>query len=320
MHRTKCAKLITNVVAKAYHEELIEELREVKFSLLIDESTDVSVSKLLCLCVKFYSTKENVVKTEFLALLQITSATGENLFKVISEYFAEVNVDLANCVGFSSDGANNVCGTYNSVLSRLKQTSPGVIFVKCTCHSLALCAEYAFKKLPSNLEYMLGEVARWFKCSTLRRDEFEQIFTVMNDEYVQPSKFITPSTTRWLVKGKCIFSILTQWDELTAYFSVINDKDKNYHARVLCEMFADRRNFLYFTFVLPIIQDFEKVNAAFQASNVNPGKVFEDLHHLHSSLLMRLYKDGSSDSTILPLHQVDLGVKFERELNNWKKN
>ena len=124
LHRTKCAKLITNVVAKAYHEELIEELRGVKFSLLIDESTDVSVSKLLCLCVRFYSTKENVMKTEFLALLQITSATGENLFKVISEYFAKIDVELANCIGFSSDGANNVCGTHNSVLSRLKQVAP----------------------------------------------------------------------------------------------------------------------------------------------------------------------------------------------------
>ncbi|KAK3896263.1 hypothetical protein Pcinc_000007 [Petrolisthes cinctipes] len=140
----------------------------------------------------------------------------------------------------------------------------------------------------------------------------------MNDEFVQPSKFITPSTTRWLVKGKCIFSILTQWDELKAYFDVINDKDKNYHARVLCEMLADCRNFLYLTFVLPIIQDFEKVNAAFQASNTNPIKVFEDLQQLHKSLLVRLYEGGSTNSGILPLDQIDLGVKFDRELMKMK--
>lgn len=30
LHRTKCAKLITNVVGKSYYEELIEELRESK--------------------------------------------------------------------------------------------------------------------------------------------------------------------------------------------------------------------------------------------------------------------------------------------------
>lgn len=261
------------------------------------------------------------MKTEFLSLLQITSATGEALFKVISDLFAEIDVSLANCIGFASDGANNVCGVHNSVLSRLKQVTPHVIFVKCTCHSLALCAEHAFKKLPSNLEFLLAEVARWFKCSTLRREEFKQIFKVMNDELLQPSRFITPSTTRWLVKGKCIFSILSQWEELKAYFAVINDKDKNYHARVLCEMLADCRNFLYLTYVLPIIQDFEKVNAAFQASNANPVKVFEDLMQLHKSLQVRLYggETGATNSEILPLDMIHLGVKFERELLN-KKN
>lgn len=202
---------------------------------------------------------------------------------------------------------------HTTVLSRLKKVALGVIFIKCTCHSLALCAEHAFKKLPSNLEYILGEIARWFRCSTLRREEFLQFFHVMNDEYFQPSRFITPSTTRGLVKGKRIFSILTQWDELKAYFSVISDKDRNYHDRVLNEMLADYHHFLFMTFVLPIIQEFKKVNAAFQATNANPVRVFKDLRQLQSSLVMRLYEGGSSVSSVLPLDKIDFGVKFEKE-------
>ena len=263
--------------------------------------------------MKFFSTKENILKTEFLTLLQITSATGESIFKAIGDFFANIKVDLANCIGFGSDGASNVRGAHNFVLSCLKNISPGITFIKCTCHSLALCAEYAFKKLPSNLDYMLAEVARWFKCSTLRREDFQAVFNAMNDEYIHPTKFITPSTTRWLVKGKCIFSILSQWHELTAYFSVINE-DRNYHARVLNEMLADSRNFLYLTFVLPIIQDFEKVNSAFQATNADPAKVFEDLRQLHKSLLIRIYVGGSSESDLLPLEKIDFGVKFEQEV------
>ena len=119
----------------------------------------MSVSKLLCLCVKFYSCKENVIKTEFLALLQITSATGESIFNAIKDLFAKIEVNLENCIGFSSYGASNVCG--GLVLSRLKNVSPGITYIKCTC--LALYAEYVFKKLPYNLQYMLAEVARWLK-------------------------------------------------------------------------------------------------------------------------------------------------------------
>ena len=97
-------------------------------------------------------------------MIEVTSTTGES-FHQVSMYFQKINVDLANCVGFSSDGASNVCGALNSVLSRLRTVSPMFVFVKCTCHSVALCVTYAFKKPPSNLDYLLSEVARWSKCS-----------------------------------------------------------------------------------------------------------------------------------------------------------
>ena len=80
LHRTKCSKLITNVVARAFSEELVDELKCSKFSLMIDESTDVSVKKILCLCVKHYSKSAKEMKTEFLDLIEVISATGENLF------------------------------------------------------------------------------------------------------------------------------------------------------------------------------------------------------------------------------------------------
>ena len=173
--------------------------------------------------------------------------------------------------------------------------------MKCTCHGLALCAQYAFRKLPSNLDYLLSEVARWFKCSIIRRSEYQYIFKTMANESVPQGKFITPSNTRLLVKGKCIFSIVTNWDELYAYFSVISTKD--YHARVLHEMLADKRNYLYLVFALPIIQDIEKVNAAFQATNADDVKVLEDLKYLRQSIANRVYvRDSniSQNSNILP--------------------
>lgn len=119
-------------------------------------------------------------------------------------YLRDNDIDICSCTGFSSDGANNVCGVNNSVLSTLGEKVSNVIFVKCTCHSLALCCEHAFKKLPANLDYLLSEIARWFKLSSLRKEQFKEIFHVMNSDYIQPTRFITLSNTRRLVKGKCI--------------------------------------------------------------------------------------------------------------------
>lgn len=100
-------------------EELVSELKTTRYSLLIDESTDVVGSKHLCLCVRYYSEKKSYIKTEFLALIPVTVTTGAALYVAIINYLKDNDIDICNCIGFSSDGANNVCGVNNSVLSRL---------------------------------------------------------------------------------------------------------------------------------------------------------------------------------------------------------
>ncbi|KAJ8409887.1 hypothetical protein AAFF_G00209280 [Aldrovandia affinis] len=81
--------------------------------------------------------------------------------------------------------------------------------------------ERAFEKLPSNLGYLLSEVPKWFSKSTLRREAFNNLFQVMdanNDRRGTPKPFQKMSTTRWLVRGKVIYSLLVNWHELKAFF------------------------------------------------------------------------------------------------------
>lgn len=53
MKRTKCTDIVTKV-GGVISEDLVSDLRQHKFSLIIDESTDVSATKCLTLIVKFY--------------------------------------------------------------------------------------------------------------------------------------------------------------------------------------------------------------------------------------------------------------------------
>lgn len=139
LHRTKCMCLIKNVVSVALFEELLEDIRGAKYSLLIDESTDISVTKHLCLCIRYFS-----LATAFLVIIPVVSTTGQSLFDAICEFLNASDIDIKNCIGLGSDGANNVSGETNSVFSRFRALNPNITFIKCTCHSLALCAEKAF--------------------------------------------------------------------------------------------------------------------------------------------------------------------------------
>lgn len=52
MSRTKCSLVVSKILAKTETDELSEELRKSLFSVLVDESTDVSNTKNMCILVR----------------------------------------------------------------------------------------------------------------------------------------------------------------------------------------------------------------------------------------------------------------------------
>ena len=57
LKRTKCVNIIKNVLAPVIREEIILELQNKPFSILLDESTDISNTKLLCILVRYVHKK-----------------------------------------------------------------------------------------------------------------------------------------------------------------------------------------------------------------------------------------------------------------------
>ena len=321
LHRTKCACLITNVIAPSLKDQLIVDLKGKKYTLIIDESTDVSIHKHLCLLVRFFCEREHCIQTRFLELVPILDAKAENIFSIIEERIAAHGQVLINCIGLGVDGAATMVGKNNSVWTRIVAASPHCVLMKCICHSLALCIEHAAGKLPSNIGYILSEIPHWFCNSDLRRDNFKSIFDTINQateseqSRAAPLPFQKLSTTRWLVRGKVMMNILSNWEELIVYFTAFENSkeraDTRYKARLLKDMLMDKTNLLYFHFALPIVNEFERVNALFQHSKMDPSNLNNELVTHHQSLKFRLY---SSDGSPKSLENVDFGVKFQYEV------
>ena len=313
LHRTKCSSLIKNVILVALHEELCQDIAGKKFCVMIDESTDISCIKHLCIAVRYFSEKEERIKTSFLELIPITSATGEDIFSSLKSSLENAGLKLEDCIGFGSDGASAMVGQHNSVWSRIRNASPSCVLMRCICHSLALCIKHAFEKLPSNLGFLLSEIPRWFSNSALRRDSYKSLFQTINgdDERVSfSSAFQKMSTTRWLVRGKLIYNILVSWEELKTYFSIAElemDSSARYKAKLIGEMLKDDINKLYFHFVSPIVNEFERVNAFFQATQIDPNDMSKELNLFHSSLRSRLFFANGSN---IPIERVDFGAKY----------
>ena len=225
IHRTKCSKIIKNVISPAFKAELPRAMKGKKFSLLVDESTDVSLVKHAAFAARYFDVKTHRIETVYLGVISVIETTGAALFEALNDQLSKSGLEIQNCVGYSSDGASNMLGENNSVWSRIRDAAPLVRMMPCTCHSLALCVQVGFEALPANLGFMLKDIPGWFRKSALRRDAYLQLFTVMNSGEDEANTARKPFTkmcaTRWLVRGKVMTDILGNWDELCAYNSTL---------------------------------------------------------------------------------------------------
>ncbi|KAF7987956.1 hypothetical protein HCN44_004772 [Aphidius gifuensis] len=66
LHRTKASKLIENVIAPTFLKDLIDDIGEQDFSIILDESTDVSTNKFMAYCIRYFSIKSKKILTNYL--------------------------------------------------------------------------------------------------------------------------------------------------------------------------------------------------------------------------------------------------------------
>ena len=137
------------------------------------------------------------------------------------------------------------------------------------------------------------------------------------------SRFLTPSETRWLVTGKIMNSVITQWHELTAYFNCIRYTN-NYSCKSLLEMLNDPSNYLpnyYLVFASPLINEFEQINAFLQHTNADHCRLFKDFDVFYISLKSRICRDEHvrkylkiEDAHLETIKDILFGAKFYKEL------
>ena len=288
MHSTKCSAVIKSVLAPHFREELQQDIGE-SYSLYLDESTDISVSKLLCLCVKYRSQKHGKFVSTYLGLVDLHNASATGITDAIDAFLRMCGLDIKNMVGIATDGASVMVGKNHSVFTLLKQKQPNLQLIRCVCHSLDLVANKAMQLLPSNLEYMIKETYNWFAHSAKRQSDYRNIYETINDGEC-PLKLVTPSSTRWLVIADCIERILDQKDALKIHFNLVSNAEHCYSARLLKEMYSDQSNTLYMHFLRPILTEIRTVNKYFQLETGDTLGVFKDLQRLYISTLKRVIK------------------------------
>ena len=345
--KTKATGIVKNVIGKCHFEELAQQLRTTKFSVIIDESTDIGTIKTLAICVRFLDNGKNAIITRFWKLVQVFSsnepnsavqgATAERLYQSMIDTFKIADVPLDNIIGFASDGCNVMFGAQNSVTSRIKEQLPGVILNKCICHSLHLCASEACKNLPQECEDLARNIYAYFKHSSKRQaqlQEYQEFFET------NPHKILRPSQTRWLSLKEVVDRILEQWQPLIAFFTM-EAFQNNIKADQILFQLKDPSLKVYFEFMSYFLPKFTNTNKLFQSDKVVVNALDSRMTDLYRQLLMAYMDnarirgrelkdiDPSDERMFSPLENIYLGVnvnnafgiliKDKREICNVKQ-
>ena len=158
LHRTKCTEIIKNVLAPHFSQELVADIGDQKYSLKIDESTDISVVKLLGISVRYFSRNLSKVVSTFLGIVELERGDADSMVEGILYMLSERNLNPNNFIGLGTDNASVMTGVNNGVFAKLKEKlqNPYIVLFRYVCHSLQLAVSHAYEAtLPSNLDFLI---------------------------------------------------------------------------------------------------------------------------------------------------------------------
>ena len=331
LHRTKCTSIIKHVIAPNMLKELVDDVGDMPYSLIVDESTNFK-NKYLCLCIKYFSINQNRIVTDYLGMIEIENADAITLHSLISAYLEEAHLPIKNLCGLGTDGGSNMCGKNHSLSTLLKADAPNMQLVKCVCHALNLAASAAAEEFPAHVDFLIKETYNWFANSPKRKGEYAQLWETINtvgeDETSKTfHAFVKLSNTRWLARYNAVKVLLEHYFELKTFFDIVIRSEKSYTARQLCHMLNDTSNYLYLRIVKPILYELNDVNLDFQSENVNISCAYDDLINLITLLAKKILRPScvsqdieniskalQDDVYILPLEKVEFGIEYKYAL------
>lgn len=285
-NRTKCTKIVCNVTGQESFQEMVKFLQTKKFSLLVDESTDVSGTKNLAIITRFSDGVS--VKDRFLALLPVDVVTAENLYKVVTSFLQDNNIPWKkNLIGYASDGANNVSGAWNSLSSRLKEDVPHLFQQKCICHSWATCASEACKKLSMGSEGLVRDIYSYFKLSYKRKARLGLIQNILD---LKNHQLLKLSGTRWLSLHQVVKRYLEQWDALVMFFDTETKQDRLESAPIIQSKLESPYIKIYFEFLDATLPYFTELNIEMQSTTTKIHRLHERVSQIFKSLLQCFLK------------------------------
>lgn len=163
---------IIQTCATTLRNELIKNINENDFfSILADETMDISGTEQLSLGIRYFDRKEKVVKEDFLGFTPLNHGLGaEAIANAITGTLTSWGLNLERAVGQGYDGCSTMAGDISGVQKRISDEFPMARFFHCASHRLNLAIN-DLSEIPQirNTVGTIKEVTKFFRENSERR-------------------------------------------------------------------------------------------------------------------------------------------------------
>lgn len=267
----------------------------------------------------------------FSLVCQVEQGTAEGLYTLVTEFFNENGIPYkSNLVAFASDGANLMFGQHNSLMALLKKDVKNLFVMKCICHSIALCASYACNVIPKEVESLLYETYTYFKYSSVRTNELNNIQELLE---LPVRKLLKLHKVRWLSLQAVVNRFVELYDALFHYFKKETERNqKNMEAINIFKKLRNHMNLIYLKFLKFILPFVNEVNVEFQSEKPKIHRLYQRMESTFKTIAAFYLDEDYVEKTdvrflqfedptkFVDLKKIDVGPLAKNELATLSRN
>ncbi|XP_058746804.1 uncharacterized protein LOC131619753 [Vicia villosa] len=270
-----CAHEVTKVI--------MEELGDRQFSVLIDESRDISVKEQMAVMLRFLNDKGKVVE-RFIALHHVKYTTSEALKDALYGILDRHTLSISRIRGQGYDGASNMRGEFNGLQRKILDENPYAFYAHCYAHRLQLVVVSVASSCSSIHDFFeyISLIVTTTSASCKRNDalkeaQHREILNRLESGEIsqgkglhQSSSLARPGDTRWGSRYTTLIRLDQMWSSVLEVLSIVDEDGRGpSQAAVLIEKMESFKFAFILKFMLKLFGITNELSKILQTKDLN---------------------------------------------------
>lgn len=279
-----------------------------EFSLLTDETTDISDRAELSIFIRYVNSDTHKVNEEFLGMVEVVGSKGaEALFNIICEVLENKGIDMNKMMFNGMDGTNTMSGERSGLQRRFRHRVPHTKYTNCRCHKLALVFVHLLPRFQvlRDVDCVILSCWKMMKYSSVKRAVFDDAQETFGEK---KRKLLKAAVTRWLSHGEASKRLISRYPSLIDALDSILQNGSDQEVKGIRDELLQPDILLFLLLLSDILSHINRFSLFLQRKNL----IFSEISCKFTRLKRSIDQLKTTDGLLFQKHSIQF-LKISRE-------